>query len=241
VAAACRQDRRGESRGRGGGGGLCEGASAASSWLVTPLCAGVTVAVDAGRSHPDEKRSRRTLILEGRAWTHPRAPSNADSIPRIHEIIIRRWFHPFACRSLLRMAPSTVWPERDACRSFSPFFPITQPPLFSLFSSLSLSLSLSRTLYLSTHLSVSLPSFLVDLSLLLSLFLLLSRVRTRQFSDKTRRYRARRSHCRLRLDLAREESRRALDPSHVRPFNGVEEAARFLKFRPGVVARLIGR
>jgi len=163
---------------------------------VTPLCAGVTVAVDAGRSHPDEKRSRRTLILEGRAWTHPRAPSNADSIPQIHEIIIRRWFHPFACRSLLRMGPSTVWPERDACRSFSPFFTITQPPLFSLFLSssccsslsLSLSLSLSHILYLSIRLSlVSLSrlSFLVNLSPSFSLFLLLSRVRTRQFSDKT--------------------------------------------------------
>lgn len=38
----------------------------------------------------DEKPSRRTLILEGRAWTHPQVPSNADSIPETHEIIIRR-------------------------------------------------------------------------------------------------------------------------------------------------------
>jgi len=163
------------SRGWGGGGGrLCEGASAAaSSWLVTPLCAGVTVAVDAGRSHPDEKRSRRTLILEGRAWTHPRAPSNADSIPQIHEIIIRRWFHPFACRSLLRMGPSTVWPERDACRSFSPFFTITQPALFSLFLLPSLSLSLSLSIYLSVCLS-SLVSSLSRSFLSSSISLLLS-------------------------------------------------------------------
>jgi len=196
AAAACRRGRRGESpgegggRGGGGGGGgggrLCEGASAASSWLVTPLCAGVTVAVDAGRSHPDEKRSRRTLILEGRAWTHPRAPSNADSIPQIHEIIIRRWFHPFACRSLLRMGPSTVWPERDACRSFSPFFTITQPPLFSLFLSssccsslsLSLSLSLSHPLFIYPSISrLSLASFFPrqSLSFFLSLSFIIAR------------------------------------------------------------------
>lgn len=118
-----------------------EGTSAASGWLVTPPCA-----ESGGRSRcwkvvPDEKPSRRTLILEGldapsstlQRGFNPRDPRNN------HPTLV----HPFACRSLLRMVPSTVWPERDVCRSFFPFFP-TNTMSFS--SSHFLFLSVSRSL-----------------------------------------------------------------------------------------------
>ncbi|KYN16414.1 hypothetical protein ALC57_11284, partial [Trachymyrmex cornetzi] len=95
-----------------------EGASAASGWLVTPPCAG-----GGGRSRcwkvaPDEKPSRRTLILEGldapsstlQRGFNPGDPRNN------HPALV----HPFACRSLLRMVPSTVWPERDNSASLTP-------------------------------------------------------------------------------------------------------------------------
>ncbi|TGZ57910.1 Uncharacterized protein DBV15_07598 [Temnothorax longispinosus] len=92
--------------------------SAALGWLVTPPCAG-----SGGRSRcwkvvPDEKPSRRTLILEGldapsstlQRGFNPRDPRNN------HPALV----HPFACRSLLRMVPSTVWPERDNSTSLTP-------------------------------------------------------------------------------------------------------------------------
>lgn len=147
AAAACRQ---GLATGGGREGWLYEGASTASSWLVTPPCAGVTVAVDAGRSYPDEKPSRRTLILEGRAWTHPQAPSNADSIPEIHEIIIRRWFipslaevsygqvrPPFGQNETSVVLSSLSFPLRDPSLCLS-LFPLSLLTLFFLRQSLSL-------------------------------------------------------------------------------------------------------
>lgn len=131
--------RRGEGNGGGGRGSVLP--SAALGWLVTPPCAG-----SGGRSRcwkvvPDEKPSRRTLILEGldapsstlQRGFNPRDPRNN------HPALV----HPFACRNLLRMVPSTVWPERDVCRSFFPFFP-TNTMSFS--SSLFLFIFLSRSL-----------------------------------------------------------------------------------------------
>ncbi|KYN36462.1 hypothetical protein ALC56_09423 [Trachymyrmex septentrionalis] len=67
---------------------------------------------------PNEKPSRRTLILEGldapsstlQRGFNPGDPRNN------HPALV----HPFACRSLLRMVPSTVWPERDNSASLTP-------------------------------------------------------------------------------------------------------------------------
>lgn len=122
----------------------------AAGWLVTPRCCREWRSQSVPLVHriPDEKPSRRTLILEGRAWTHPQAPSQRGFNPgdprNNHPTLV----HPFACRSLLRTGSSTVWPERDVCRSFLPFSPAIAPglylPLLSLSHSLSLVLSLAQ-------------------------------------------------------------------------------------------------
>lgn len=152
---ACNEEKEEEEEKETGGRGNVL-PSAALGWLVTPPCAG-----SGGRSRcwkvvPDEKPSRRTLILEGldapsstlQRGFNPRDPRNN------HPALV----HPFACRSLLRMVPSTVWPERDVCRSFFPFFP-TNTMSFS--SSLSFSFSSSLVL-LFVHLSLIIRVELVN-------------------------------------------------------------------------------
>jgi len=166
--------------------------SAASGWLVTPPCAG-----GGGRSRcwkvaPDEKPSRRTLILEGldapsstlQRGFNPGDPRNN------HPALV----HPFACRSLLRMVPSTVWPERDVCRSFFPFF-------------------LTNTMSFSSFLSLSLSLLFVHLSLIIRVELVNSEIK--------RRYRTHRSHCRLRLNLARRTWHSSSLISYVRILSSV--------------------
>lgn len=136
------QEKEKETREGEGEGGRDEGAVPPSTplgWLVTPPCTGSGGRSQCWKVVPDEKPSRRTLILEGldapsstlQRGFNPRDPRNN------HPALV----HPFACRSLLRMVPSTVWPERDVCRSFFPFFP-TNTMSFSSTLSFSLSLSL---------------------------------------------------------------------------------------------------
>lgn len=160
-------------------------------WLVTSPCAGSGGCSRCWKVVPDEKPSRRTLILEGldapsstlQRGFNPGDPRNN------HPTLV----HPFACRSHLRMVvPSTVWPERDVCRSFFPFFP-TNTMSFSLF------------LFLC---SLSLVLLFVHLSLIIRVELVNSEIK--------RRYRAHESYCRLRLDLARRTWHSPFLISHVR-------------------------
>lgn len=73
----------------------------------------VAVAVGAGRSCRMKSRADGLSSSKDEAWTHPRVPSNADSIPETHEIIIRRWFIP----SLAEVSCGWVRPPERLART----------------------------------------------------------------------------------------------------------------------------